>query len=94
MSVRNRKAKGTRNEHRSMKLLEAAGYACTRAAASLGGDVTGIGSTDFVVAQSKSRDWPGSVEMETLRLFPAPPSVRKLVHRYVDGKRLPDAKEL
>jgi hypothetical protein len=32
--------------------------------------------------------------METLRLFPAPPSVRKLVHRYVDGKRLPDAKEL
>jgi hypothetical protein len=26
--------KGTRNEHRSMALLEAAGYACTGAAAS------------------------------------------------------------
>jgi hypothetical protein len=32
----NAKAKGTRNEHRSRLLLEAAGYAVTRAAASLG----------------------------------------------------------
>ena len=32
----NAKAKGTRNEHRSMHLLEAAGYVVTRAAASLG----------------------------------------------------------
>jgi Holliday junction resolvase len=31
----NANAKGTRNEHRSMRLLEAAGYAVTRAAASL-----------------------------------------------------------
>ena len=91
----NGKAKGTRNEHRSIRLLEAAGYTCTRAAESLGAwDIVGIGSTDIVLCQVKTRDWPGSVETETLRLFPAPPSVRKLVHRYVDGKRLPDAKEL
>jgi hypothetical protein len=32
----NAKRKGTRNEHRSMLLLEATGYRCTRAAASLG----------------------------------------------------------
>ncbi len=32
----NAKAKGTRNEHRSMRLLEAAGYHCTRSGASLG----------------------------------------------------------
>jgi len=95
MSASNRKAKGTRNEHRSMRLLEAAGYACTRAAASLGAwDIIAIGSADVVLVQVKTRDWPGSVEMETLRLFPAPPSVRKLVHRYIDGRRLPDAKEL
>ena len=31
----NAKAKGTRNEHRSMAVLEAAGYRCTRSAASL-----------------------------------------------------------
>ena len=41
----NAKAKGTRNEHRSMRLLEAAGYRCTRSAASLGEwDIIGIGS--------------------------------------------------
>ncbi len=32
----NAKRKGSRNKHRSMALLEAAGYQCTRAAASLG----------------------------------------------------------
>jgi hypothetical protein len=31
------KAKGTRNEHRSIALLEASGYRCTRSAGSLGG---------------------------------------------------------
>jgi hypothetical protein len=35
-------------------------------AASLGAwDIIGIGSTDVVLAQVKTRDWPGSVEMET-----------------------------
>jgi Holliday junction resolvase len=32
----NSKANGARNEHRSMAILEALGYACTRAAASVG----------------------------------------------------------
>jgi hypothetical protein len=36
----------TRNEHRSIRLLEAVGYACTRGAASLGAwDIIGVGST-------------------------------------------------
>ena len=49
-------------EHRSIRLLEAAGYACTRAAASLGAwDIIGVGSTDFALVQVKTRDWPGSV---------------------------------
>ena len=81
----NAKAKGTRNEHRSMRLLEAAGYRCTRSAASLGEwDIVGIGSRDVVLVQVKTRDWPGSVEMETLREFTAPPMARKLVHRWRD----------
>ena len=42
----NAKVKGTRNEHRSIALLEASGYRCTMAAASLGAwDVIGIGSS-------------------------------------------------
>lgn len=91
----NAKAKGTRNEHRSMRLLEAAGYRVTRAAASLGEwDLIGVGSTDVVLCQVKTRDWPGSVEMETLRAFPSPPNARKLVHRWRDRQRLPDVREL
>lgn len=91
----NTKKKGTRNEHRSMQLLEAAGYRCTRAAGSLGEwDVIGIGPTDIVLLQSKTRDWPGSVEMEILENFPAPVNCKKLIHRYRDGERLPDVKEI
>jgi Holliday junction resolvase len=91
----NRKGKGTRNEHRSMRVLESAGYACTRAAASLGAwDVIGIGSHDVVLVQVKTRDWPGSVEMETLKSFVAPPLCRKLLHRWRDHQRLPDVKEI
>ena len=45
--LRNAKRKGTRNEHRSMRLLEAAGYSVTRAAALLGTwDLVGIGTPD------------------------------------------------
>jgi len=91
----NAKGKGTRNEHRTMRLLEAAGYACTRAAASLGaGDVIGVGSQDVVLVQVKTRDWPGSAEMETLKNFAVAPCCRKLVHRWRDRQRLPDVKEL
>ena len=87
----NGKRKGTRNEHRSMQILEAAGYRCTRAAASLGAwDIIGIGPTDVVLVQVKTRDWPGTVERETLRSFPAPPNARKLMHRWRDRQRQPD----
>jgi Holliday junction resolvase len=89
----NRKAKGTRNEHRSISILEAAGYRCTRSAASLGEwDVIGVGPTDTVLVQVKTRDWPGSVEMETLKIFPAPANCRKLVHRWRHRARVPDVK--
>lgn len=93
--MRSAKRKGTRNEHRSARLLESAGYRVTRAAGSLGEwDLIGVGSTDVVLVQVKTRDWPGLVEMETLRGFPAPPNARKLVHRWRDRERLPDVKEM
>ena len=67
------KGKGARNEHRSMALLEAAGYRCSRSAASLGAwDIFGIGPTDVVLVQVKTRDWPGVAEMETLKEFRTP----------------------
>ena len=91
----NGKAKGAKNEHRSIRLLESAGYQCTRAAASLGvWDIVGIGSTDVVLVQVKTRDWPGSVEMETLRNFPCPLNCKKLIHRWRNWQTVPDVKEL
>jgi hypothetical protein len=91
----NAKRKGTAREHRSIAVLEAAGYRCTRAAASLGAwDVIGVGSTDVVLVQVKSRDWPGVAEMETLRDFPCPAWCKKLVHRWRDRQRMPDMKEV
>lgn len=91
----NAKAKGTRNEHRSRQLLEAAGYAVTRAAGSMGAwDLVAIGSTDVVLVQVKTRDWPGLVEMETLISFAVPPNCRRLVHRWRDRQRVPDVREL
>ena len=91
----NAKAKGTKREHRSITLLEASGYRCTRAAASLGAfDIIGIGSTDVVLVQVKSRDWPGTAEMEALRDFPCPPQCKKLIHRWRDRQRWPDVREV
>ena len=78
-----------------MAILESAGYVCTKAGASLGAwDIIGVGSTDFVLLQVKTRDWPGSGEMETLKSFLAPQNARKLVHRWRDRQRLPDVREL
>jgi hypothetical protein len=91
----NAKRKGAAREYRSIALLEAAGYRCPRAAASLGvWDIIGIGSTDVVLCQVKSRDWPGTAEMETLRDFPCPSWCKKLVHRWRDRQRMPDVREL
>lgn len=91
----NTKAKGSRNEHRSIRLLEASGYVCTRAGGSLGvWDIIGIGSNDIMLVQVKTRDWPLSAEMETLREFKAPQNCKKLIHRWRNMQRLPDVKEL
>ena len=91
----NAKAKGNRNERRSMTLLEAAGYSCTRSAGSLGVfDVIGISGTDFVLVQVKTNEWPRSAEMEGISLFTAPPNARKLVHRWRDRQRTPDVREV
>jgi Holliday junction resolvase len=92
----NTKAKGSRAEHRTMALLESAGYACSRSAASLGVfDVIGVSSVDIVLVQVKAGSArPGSTEMEAIKLFPAPPNARKLVHRWRDRQRLPDVREV
>lgn len=91
----NAKAKGSRNEWRSIALLTAAGYSCTRAAASLGVfDIIAIGNVDILLVQVKTRDWPGRAEIERIRQFPAPAICRKLIHRWRPRQAAPDVREL
>jgi Holliday junction resolvase len=91
----NRKRKGTRNEYRSIRLLESLGYNCVRSSASKGVfDIVAISQSDILLLQVKTNDWPGSVEMESIKLFPVPNGVRKLIHRWKDRARLPDTREI
>jgi Holliday junction resolvase len=91
----NAKAKGTRNEHRTMALLEASGFRVTRSGASLGCfDIIGISHSGVALVQVKTNRWPDHVEMETIRDFPCPPNAVKLVHRWDDRKRSPLVKEV
>jgi len=91
----NAKRKGTRNEHKSRRLLETAGYAVTRAAGSLGAwDLVGIGPTDVVLLQVKSNRAPAPAEREALALFPCPPNCKRLVHVWHDRQRWPEVREV
>ena len=91
----NAKAKGSRNEHPSMAILEASGYGSTRSAASLGEwDIVGVSAGGFILCQFKMRDWPSVEDMEALRGFPCPPNCRRLIHRWRDRVRLPDVREV
>ncbi len=77
----NCKAKGNRNEYKTMRLLEAVGYECFRMAASKGAFA--------VIAVS-----PSAFEMETIKAFDCPPNARKLIHVWQDRKCLPLVKEV
>lgn len=91
----NTKAKGSKNERKSMALLEASGYRCTKSGASLGCfDVIGVNGAGFVLVQCKSNTWPSLAEMESIRDFPCPPNAVKIVHRWDNRKKLPLVKEI
>jgi Holliday junction resolvase len=87
----NRKRKGTRTEHRAIKMLEAIGYICTRAGGSLGMfDVIAIGPHDVRCLQIKSGTARLSVpERERLQLLPVPTSVSKELWRFPDRCKAP-----
>jgi hypothetical protein len=93
--LKNAKQKGNRQEHRTMAILEAAGYRCSRSGGSLGEwDVFAIGTVDVLLVQVKSNRGPRSLELMALKEFRVPPFVRRLIHVWRDGKRLPDVTEL
>ena len=83
--------KGSRAEHRCMRILTAAGYLCTRAAASLGMfDVVAIGATDIRLVQVKSGTARLSgLEREQITGLVVPGCVSKEYWRYPPGNRAP-----
>ena len=84
---------GARAEMRSIAVLEADGYVCTRSAGSRGvWDLIGIRRTDVVLVQVKTRRWPKSVELRKMREFQCPAGVRRLIHRWRSGQIEPDVK--
>lgn len=89
------KRKGSRNEYRTMRLLESVGYVCTKAGGSLGvWDVIGISKTDVVCVQVKSNRWPGSKETQAMKDAPHPANTRKFIHRWNDYSNQPLIREL
>lgn len=87
----NHKRKGSRAEHKAMKLLEACGYVCTRAGASLGAfDVIGVGPRDVRLVQVKSGTARCSAaEREQLALVAVPANCSKEIWRFPDRCRAP-----
>jgi len=91
----NTAAKGRRLEHRTIKLLEAAGYSCTRAAGSKGvWDIIAIGPVSIRLIQVKANNAPGPVEREAMELFEAPSNATKEYWVWVDKVRQPIIKTL
>ena len=85
----NSKAKGTRAEHRCMQALEAAGYVCTRAGASLGlFDVIAVGPKDVRLVQVKAgTKYLSGIEREQIVALRVPANVSRECWRYPDRAR-------
>lgn len=88
--MKNAKRKGTRNEHKSMRLHSAAGAYCVRAGGSLGiFDFIALYPDYLLLVQVKSNRWPGGRELQALSAFCAPPYGHKIIERWDDYARSP-----
>ena len=89
------KAKGNRNEKKSIVMMEALGYRCTKSSASLGlWDFVGYNRHHWVCVQVKSNRNPAKMEMDILKEEEVPPNTSKLLHVWVDYARYPEVTEL
>ena len=88
----NQKRKGTRLERRTIKMLEATGYLCIRAAGSLGPiDLAALNGSGIRLIQVKANDWPRPPEREDLQAVAKnlPPNARIECWRWNDHARSP-----
>lgn len=91
----NTKAKGTRNEHKSMERHTAAGAHCIRAGGSLGKfDFVALYPLRALLVQVKSNRWPSRAENQALVQYLCPQYAQKVVERWDDYAREPKVKEI
>lgn len=87
--------KGRRLEHRSRALLEAAGYAVVRIAASRGpADLIAFNAAEALFVQVKAGAWPSARERTAFAALLVPPGARKLLHRWLPRQAQPDTEEV
>jgi len=87
----NTKRKGTRLEHKTMRVLEGLGYDCSRSAASRGTwDVVAIGAEDFRLVQVKANRRPGAEEMERIRTAVVPDNCTREIWVWKDRIKQPE----
>ena len=87
----NAKAKGSRAERRAIRILEAAGYACTRAGGSFGlFDVVAVGPNDVRLIQVKAGgSHVSAFERNQIQALPVPANVTREAWRFPDRCRAP-----
>lgn len=87
----NAKAKGSRAERRAIRILERAGYLCTKSGGSLGiFDVIAIGFQDIRCLQVKAGGARcSSIERELMRAVTMPPNCSREIWRFPDRCREP-----
>jgi Holliday junction resolvase len=85
------KRKGSRNEHKAMPILQAAGYDVTHAAGSLGMfDIVAINAQGVRLIQVKTNRDASPLERETIQLFDGlPANATKEVWIFLDYVRAP-----
>lgn len=85
--------RGRRYEYKSIRLLEASGYECTRSAGSKGvADVIAVGKDAVLFVQIKVDCKPTPAEVEQFELFHCPPNCVKAFHLWRKGAREPIVK--
>jgi Holliday junction resolvase len=89
--LKNAKAKGARAERRAIRLLEAAGYSCTKAGGSLGlFDIVALGQLDIRCIQVKSgSNYLSGVEREQMALLSLPANCTREIWRFPDRCKAP-----
>ena len=89
------KAKGTRREHRCMRILESMNYRCIRSSASLTEfDVIAFNGVELKLIQVKSNRWPSPAEREAMGMVAVPKCASVECWRFDDRKRKPLLKKL